>query len=83
MSINLLRLFISVFLFTYNFALTNSASIAGIVKDSGTKEPLVGANVYITGTSLGTATTDEGEYTISNINPGTYTLKTSYIGYES
>ena len=83
MSINLLRLFILAFLFTYNYALTNSASITGIVKDSGTKKPLVGANVYITGTSLGTATTDEGEYTISNINPGTYTLKTSYIGYES
>ncbi|MFL2983657.1 MAG: carboxypeptidase-like regulatory domain-containing protein [Candidatus Neomarinimicrobiota bacterium] len=75
--------FILVFLFTSNFALSNSASITGVVKDSGTKKPLVGANVYITGTSLGTATTDEGEYTISNINPGTYTLKTSYIGYES
>ena len=41
-------------------AFSQTATIRGIIKDSGSKDPLVGANVYITGTSLGTASTDDG-----------------------
>ena len=68
---------------TMGIAFSQTATIRGIIKDSGTKDPLVGANVYITGTSLGTASTDDGRYKISNVSPGTYVLKASYIGYES
>jgi len=68
---------------TLGVAFSQTATIRGIVKDSGNKDPLVGANVYITGTSLGTASSDEGKYMISNVSPGTYMLKASYIGYES
>ena len=64
-------------------AFSQTATIRGIIKDSGSKDPLAGANVYITGTSLGTASTDDGRYKISNVSPGTYVLKASYIGYES
>ena len=32
---------------------------------------------------MGTSTSDEGRYNIANVSPGTYTLKASYIGYES
>ena len=69
--------------FTLGVAFPQPATIRGIVKDSGTKDPLVGANIYITGTSLGTASSDEGKYMISNVSPGIYMLKASYIGYES
>ena len=31
---------------------------------------LVGANVYVVGTSLGAATNDEGSFIITNITPG-------------
>ncbi|MCI0479203.1 TonB-dependent receptor, partial [Candidatus Uhrbacteria bacterium] len=51
--------------------------------DAGTGEPLVGANVVVVGTSMGAATNVAGEYTILNIPAGTYTLKTSYVGYQS
>ena len=68
---------------TLGMAFSQTATIRGIIKDSGSKDPLVGANVYITGTSLGTASTDDGRYKISNVSPGTYVLKASYIGYES
>jgi len=64
-------------------ALSQTASITGHIKDSGTKDPLIGANIYIMGTSLGSASNDEGKYTIINVTPGTYTIKVSYIGYES
>ena len=66
-----------------NVLLSQSATVKGIIKDSGTQKPLVGANVFIKETSLGTATIDNGSYKISNVNPGTYILKATYIGYES
>jgi len=56
--------------------------IEGKVTDATTDEPLVGANVYLEGTSIGTATNIEGQYIIPNLSAGFYTLKVSYIGYE-
>ena len=64
-------------------AFSQSGSITGHITESGKKEPLIGANIYVMGTSLGTASNDEGRYTIVNVAPGDYTLKVSYIGYES
>ena len=59
------------------------ATIEGTVLDRKTKEPLVGANVFIVGTSLGTASSNEGSYRLSNIPEGDYILRASYIGYET
>ena len=58
-----------------NVLLSQTATVKGVIKDSGTEKPLVGANVFIKETSLGTATIDNGSYKISNVNPGTYILK--------
>ncbi|MGK9369614.1 carboxypeptidase-like regulatory domain-containing protein [Melioribacter sp. Ez-97] len=54
----------------------------GVVTDSATAEPLIGANVFLMGTSLGSATNIEGEYHISRIPAGTYDVKISYVGYK-
>jgi hypothetical protein len=59
----------------------NTGKIAGKVIDARTKEPLVGVNVTIPGTSSGAATNIEGEYTILNLSPNTYTLRVSLLGY--
>jgi len=56
--------------------------ITGRVVDRTTNEPLIGANVIVVGTSLGAATDIDGNFFILNVNPGTYTLKASYIGYK-
>ena len=66
-----------------NVLLSQTATVKGVIKDSATEKPLVGATVFIKETSLGTATIDNGSYKISNVNPGTYILKATYIGYES
>jgi TonB-dependent receptor len=58
-------------------------TIQGKVVDVTTGEPLAGANVFIEGTSIGTASNLEGEYVLLNIPPGHYTLKVTYIGYNS
>ena len=75
--------YILAFYITGTFLYGQSASISGTVKDSLNGDKLIGANVFIQGTSLGAATTDNGEYKINNVGLGTYTVKVSYIGYQS
>ncbi|MHB8578788.1 MAG: TonB-dependent receptor [Ignavibacteriaceae bacterium] len=76
------------FLFLISITITNltfaaSGKIAGVIRDSQTKEPLIGATVLIEGTSIGAATNVEGYYFILNVTPGIYRLKVSMIGYAS
>ena len=60
-----------------------TGKIAGIVLDSETAEPLVGANVLLEGTNLGGTTDMNGEYYIINIPPGNFDVKFLYIGYQT
>ncbi len=59
-----------------------SGLLAGIVLNSSTKEPIVGATVVIQGTTMGAATDADGKFSISNIPIGTYTVRISTIGFE-
>ena len=79
---SLIRLISSIF-FTISILSAQKVSLTGTVSDSKQGTPLVGANVYLTGTSLGTATNDEGTFTISGISQGSYIVKVTYIGYVS
>ncbi len=58
-----------------------TGKVAGRVTDAKTNEPLVGVNVVIPGTPLGASTDIDGQYTILNVSPNTYTLKASLLGY--
>jgi len=60
-----------------------TGKISGKVVDAVTNDPLVGANVLIEGTSLGTAAGLSGEFFIINVPPGIYTLKIQMMGYET
>ena len=66
-----------------DFAYGQSASIRGIVRDAQDGETLIGANVILVGSGLGTATDDEGRYIIANVKPGTYIIWAGYLGYAS
>jgi TonB-dependent receptor len=57
--------------------------IHGVVKDATSGEQLIGANVFLKGTGLGTATDLKGAYAIRTVPPGPYTLVVRYIGYKS
>jgi len=64
----------------------HSATIKGFIYDQETKEPLIGASVFIEETSVGTASDVDGSYSISNIRSCStcrYTLKATYIGYKT
>ena len=56
--------------------------ISGTVVDKD-GEPLLGANINLKGTYLGSTTDANGYYRIENIDPGKYVLMVSYIGYRS
>lgn len=67
-----------------NWGLPNGVgAITGYITDASTGEPLVGANVVINGTTIGSATDVNGKYYIANVNSGTYNVKVAYIGYET
>ena len=62
------------------------ASVTGTVTDAQDHQPLAGASVVLrvpgtTGIAAGTATGPEGDYRITDVEPGRYTLTVSFIGY--
>lgn len=71
---------ILVFLLQFTFGGT-SGKIAGRVTDIKTQSGLAGVNMIINGTFLGSATDEDGYFTILNVPPGTYDLTASMIGY--
>src|SRR5690606_24252371 len=60
-----------------------TGKITGKVTDSKTDEALPGANILVKELGRGAATNIEGTYTISLLEPGTYTLQVSYVGYKT
>jgi len=58
-----------------------AGKVSGKVTDAKTGEPLIGANVLITGSNLGAATDLEGTYFILNVPPGKYDVQASVVGY--
>lgn len=56
------------------------SQIEGYVTDAN-NEPVSYANVFLSGTKIGTTTDEKGFFTISNLKEGTYNVKVSYVGY--
>ena len=71
------------FLATFLIAVTAMAQITvkGVVKDE-TGEPIIGANVLVKGTTNGTITDLDGNFSISNVRENA-TIVVSYIGYST
>jgi Fe(3+) dicitrate transport protein len=61
---------------------TSYGIIKGKVIDANTNENLVGVNVYFLNTTLGAASNSAGNFEITNIPIGEYTIVASLIGYE-
>lgn len=57
-----------------------AADIKGVVKDSETKEPLIGASVQIDGTTMGTITDLDGSFVLNGVK-GETTIVVSYVSY--
>jgi hypothetical protein len=68
---------------TFSNAQSGSGGIEGTVTDAATGENLIGVNVTIEGTSIGSATDLDGDYVIRRVPSGSQMVVFSYIGYET
>ncbi|MCI0751649.1 MAG: TonB-dependent receptor [Flammeovirgaceae bacterium] len=63
-------------------AIAQKGIIRGSVIDNANGEVLIGVTIQVENTSLGTVTDLDGKFELK-VEPGTYTLKVSYISYAS
>lgn len=64
-----------------NSDLIANGAIRGRIVDSE-KQVLPGASIFIENLKSGVVSDENGFYTLSNLKPGTYTVKVTYVGYE-
>jgi len=65
-----------------SYAQEKSAVIYGEVRETGNGTGIPGANISLSGTSLGTTSDSQGRFRIQHVPPGNYTLRVSFVGYE-
>ncbi|MFB6272717.1 MAG: SusC/RagA family TonB-linked outer membrane protein, partial [Salinibacter sp.] len=64
-------------------AFGQAGTVAGTVTEAASGESLPGANVVIVGTQMGTSTNANGEYRLTGLDPGTYEIRASFVGFRS
>ena len=71
--------YLAVFLPFYLLAQNDEGSVSGTVL--GDNVPLVGANVFLEGTTLGATSDSLGNYVITGIPVGKYIVRADFLGY--
>jgi carboxypeptidase-like protein/TonB-dependent receptor-like protein len=79
------KIILILYLFILAITVTGQSKgiITGTVIDGISKEPLPGVNIIILQNSLGGSTDIDGNFKISNVDLGTYSLQLSFIGYKT
>ncbi|MEX2363604.1 MAG: TonB-dependent receptor [Balneolaceae bacterium] len=65
-----------------SFSFAQNGALSGTIIDKEDGSPLIGVNIIMLGTSFGTASDLDGNYTIRNIRPGEYSVEFRYVGFE-
>ena len=60
-----------------------NVNIKGQIKDSDSKEPLIGATVQIIGSSMGAVTDIDGNFQLAGVEDGIYDIEIKYVGYKT
>lgn len=70
-------------MFSFSLQAQEKGSIRGKVLDTELyNEPLLMANISLKGTTWNTRTNFNGNFEITDITPGNYIMKISFLGYE-
>lgn len=78
---NLAQRWLIVLLMASFFEAIGQNKISGRVVDANTGEPLPFANVFFSGTSIGTSTNEGGWFSITGFASGKYDFTVSFVGY--
>ena len=76
------KIFTLLFLFIISLMTYGQGLVRGIIVDKDSKESLIGATVVLKGTSKGTVTDIDGNFSL-NVPKGKNTIEISFIGYIS
>jgi iron complex outermembrane recepter protein len=74
-------LIISALVLFTNLVIAQSG-IRGVIQNSQTKETLIGANIVVKGTTMGTVSDLKGAFAL-RLDPGSHSIVISYTGYET
>lgn len=77
-----IKLIVGLLALTYTIH-AQTGKIAGKIVDGKTGETLPGATVLIEGTTKGASSDFDGNYNLSGLQPGKYTIIASYITYDN
>jgi iron complex outermembrane receptor protein len=80
---HLLSSFFIILLLSCQLFAQGNGTINGHITDESTGEALIRVNVIISGTTIGAATDLDGNYTITNVPAGSYSLVFSLISYQT
>lgn len=69
-----------ILIFLSSAPLLAQSQVKGKITDAKTGEALAGVSISVNNSTIGTASDGEGNYEL-NLNPGSYTLKASYISF--
>ena len=79
-----ISVFLILFILVSNYCLSQvSGQLYGYVYDEKTNEPLIGATILLEDTDFGTTTDFDGNFEFDNVQPKTYNILVSFIGYKS
>ncbi|MBP7245003.1 MAG: carboxypeptidase-like regulatory domain-containing protein, partial [Bacteroidia bacterium] len=62
---------------------SHGQALKGVVKDSKTKEALIGATIAVKGGNIGTTTDLDGKFTLEGISTPPIVLIVSYLGFDT
>ena len=79
-----INIFLILFILVSNYCFSQvSGQLYGYVYDEKTNEPLIGATILLEGTNFGTITDFDGNFEFDNVQPKTYNILISFLGYKS
>ena len=58
------------------------ATLKGHVEDAVSNEPLPFVNIVVSGTTIGTTTDLNGNFTLTGLKPGFVRVEASFVGYK-
>ena len=71
------------FYLVFKIYILEAGSIQGNIIDAVNQLPLVGANISVIANNVGAVSDDDGNFSITGLENGYYSISVKYMGYES